>query len=228
MNRKINKIGKVCRIFSKIFTVLMIIATAGLLVAGTVLVAIPSDAFRADVSGSARVEFSGTWIDKSTDERIDELNEQIKDGKVKIDGDAIRINGVEKKDDSAVLTADVGSFDVSLRKIGFALYSYALIPGALIVVFIMLEKLMKELATGDSPFTDEVVRRMKNFAISLIPFAVLKSFAEPLGTGLLLTGSFSIHIGVDLTVVFATLLIIMFILIFKHGAALQRENDETL
>ncbi|MBQ6262553.1 MAG: hypothetical protein IJK58_03470 [Clostridia bacterium] len=228
MNGKIRKIGKVCRIFSKIFTVLMIIATAALIIAGTVLVAIPSDAIRADVTGSAHVEFYGKWIDKATDEGIDELNEQIRDGKVKIDGDVITVNEVVREDDSVVLTADVGGLGFSLRKIGLALFAYALIPGALIAVFIMLEKLMKELATGDSPFTDAVVKRMKHFAISLIPFAVLKSFAAPLGTGLLLTGNYTIHLGVDLTVVFATLLIILFIMIFKHGAAIQRESDETL
>lgn len=228
MNRKINKIGKVCRIFSKIFTVLMIIATAGLLLAGSILIAIPSSAIGADVSGTAQLEVYGDWADKITDKDILKVDEQIENGSLQFKDGAFKINGIERNGDAIVLSAEADGIGFSLRNIGFALLTYSLIPGALIAVFIMLEKLMKELATGDSPFTDGVVKAMTNFAISLIPYAVVKPVAGGLGRTLLTSGSFDFHFGVDLSTAFAALLIILFIMIFKHGAAIQRESDETL
>ncbi len=228
MNRKIKRIGKVCGIFSKIFTILMIIATAGLVIAGTVLVAIPDNLIRADVSGSAQIDVYGEWIDKIPEDQIEKISSQIKEGTLNFTINANRVDGIEREGDSIVLQAGGSGYSFSLRKTGFAVLSYSLVTGALIAVFIMLEKLMKEIAEGDSPFTEAVVKRMTGFAISLIPYAVIKPLAGGLGKALMTTGSFDINFGVDLSTAFAALLIILFIMIFKHGAEIQRESDETL
>ena len=226
--RKIKAIGKVCKILSKVMTVLMIIATAALLIAGTVLVAIPGDKIAADVSGEANVTVYGEWIDKVPQDQIDGLSEQIEEGKIKININANRVKGVEQDGDSIVLHAQTGSAHFTLRRVGGALLLYSLIPGALIAVFIMLGKLMKALQEGDSPFTDEVVKRMTGFAISLIPFAVLKPTSGGIASALLTTGDFDINFGVDLSTAFAALIIILLIMIFRYGAQIQKESDETL
>ena len=93
----------------------------------------------------------------------------------------------------------------------------------------MLEKLMKELSVSDTPFTDGVVKRMTGFAFSLIPYAVLKPALTSLANSLIMrSNGFNFSYNIDLTTVFAALVIILLILIFKYGVKLQQQADETL
>ncbi len=226
--RRIKTIGKVCRILATVMMVLMIIGTAGLVVAGTVLAVIPQSAISAEVSGSADVTVSGDWVDRIPEDQIGMIPEKIEEGSFafRINGD--KVKDVERDGDKIVLHAEGDAKQFTLRKIGFALLGYALVPGALIAVFVMLRRLMKAVETSESPFTDSVVKKMTGFAISLIPYAVLKPLASGIGRGLIMGGEVDFTFGVDLTTAFAALVIILIIMIFKYGAAIQKESDETL
>ncbi|MBR7034124.1 MAG: DUF2975 domain-containing protein [Clostridia bacterium] len=226
--RRIKAIGKVCRILSTVMMVLMIIGTAGLVVSGIVLAVIPQSAISADVTGSADVTVSGDWIDRIPEDQIDNIPEKIEEGSfaLRINGD--KVKDVERDGDKIVLHAEGDARQFTLRKVGFALLCFALIPGALIAVFVMMRRLMRALETADSPFSDGVVKGMTGFAISLIPYAVLKPLASGLGRGFLLGGEVDFSFGVDLSTAFAALVIILLIMIFKYGAAIQKESDETL
>ncbi|MBQ7475100.1 MAG: DUF2975 domain-containing protein [Clostridia bacterium] len=226
--RKIKVIGKICRILSSIMAVLMIIGTSMLVLAGIVLIAIPQESIAADVEGSADVTVYGDWVDKMTDKDFEKISEKVEEGSFSLRIRANKVNGIEREGNSVVLHAEGGAMHLSLRKIGFALLCYALIPGALIAVFITLRKLMRALETEESPFSDKVVKKMTGFAISLIPYALLKPTFGKLGTMLMTSGDFDIHFGVDLSTAFAALVIILIIMIFKYGAAIQKESDETL
>ena len=228
MNGKIRKIGKVCKIFSKIFTVLMIIATAGLFIAGTVLVAIPEEKFSAEITGRAQIDVYGEWVRGIPAGDVDKLSEKIEEGSLNINVDASKVFDIEKTDDGVTLNAESGTRGFSLRMVGLGLMAYALVTGALIAVFIMLGKLMKELSVSDTPFTDGVVKRMTGFAISLIPYAVLKPAASGIARSLITAGQFDVNFGADLSTAFAALVIILLIMIFKYGVVIQRESDETL
>ncbi len=221
--RKIKVIGKICRILSSIMAVLMIIGTSMLVLTGIVLIAIPQESIAADVEGSADVTVYGDWVGKMTDKDFEKISEKVEEGSF-----SLKVNGIEREGNSVVLHAEGGAMHLSLRKIGFALLCYALIPGALIAVFITLRKLMRALETEESPFSDKVVKKMTGFAISLIPYALLKPTFGKLGTMLMTSGDFDIHFGVDLSTAFAALVIILIIMIFKYGAAIQKESDETL
>ncbi len=226
--RRIKAIGKVCRILSTVMMVLMIIGTAGLVVAGTVLAVIPQSAISAEVSGSADVTVSGDWVDRIPDDQIGMIPEKIEEGSFafRINGD--KVKDVERDGDKIVLHAEGDAKQFTLRKVGFALLCYALIPGTLIAVFVMLRRLMKAVESSESPFTDSVVKGMTGLAISLIPYAVLKPLASALGKGLIIGGEADFSFGVDLTTAFAALVVILIIMIFKYGAAIQKESDETL
>ena len=63
MKRKINVLGKVCRILSIIMTVLLIIGASAMLITSAVLIALPQDSLHVDVDGSAKVEVYGDLID---------------------------------------------------------------------------------------------------------------------------------------------------------------------
>ena len=80
----------------------------------------------------------------------------------------------------------------------------------------------------ESPFEENVIKKMQNLAISLIPWTIISAIADSFATSLLDAGSFEFGIGVDMNVVLVIILIFGLVYIFKYGAVLQRESDETL
>lgn len=228
MKRKINVIGKVCRILAAILLVLSCIGTGALLLTGIVMVALPQDGVAADVSGTAVVEVYGKWIENVSDEDVREANRAIAD-----DSDLLTVNGsavarVEKQGDAIVVSASAGEKQFTFRRLGLALLADSLATGTLIYVFVMLVKLMKELSVCESPFTDGVIRRMTGFAVSLIPYAVVKPAAEGVAGAFFAAGDFSVGLNLDLGAVFTALVVFLLIFIFKYGVSLQKEADEIL
>ena len=92
-----------------------------------------------------------------------------------------------------------------------ALIALSLLILSIIVIF--GKKLAKALATCDSPFEDNVLKKMKSFGFSLIPWALYKLIVGNLG---------------GITTVIFVLIVLLFISVFNYGAKLQRESDETL
>lgn len=228
MKRKINVIGRICRVIVTILMVLSCIGTGALLTAGIVLVALPQDGVAADVSGTAKIEVYGKWIDTVPDKDVEELNRSIETGSADLSIAGNQAAKVEKEGDTITVTGTATEKQFTLRRLGLALLVTALGTGALIYVFLMLSKLMKELAVCDSPFTDGVVKRMTGFAISLIPYAVIKPTVASIAGALFAAGDFEIGLNFDLGTLFAALVIFLLITIFKYGASLQKEADETL
>ena len=226
--RKINVIGKICRILAVIFTVLMIISASMLVLTGAALCFVPDSAVSAKTSGAAEVTVSGDWIKSVTPDQVEQFSKEIEEGSYKISLESGKVEGAEKKDDAIVLRVNGAAPDFTLRRVGLMLLVYSAIPGCLIYVGFTLKGMMKELEKCESPFSEGVVKGMTHFAISLIPYAVIHTGAASLAKQLLTSGSFDMDFSLDLTVVFAVLVIVLLILIFKYGVALQKESDETL
>ena len=92
-----------------------------------------------------------------------------------------------------------------------ALIALSLLILSIIVIF--GKRLAKALETCDSPFEDNVLKKMKAFGFSLIPWALYKLIVGNLG---------------GITTVIFVLVVLLFISVFNYGAKLQRESDETL
>ena len=102
-----------------------------------------------------------------------------------------------------------------------------MILGLLLVGIIFAGRLAKSFRDCESPFEERVIRRMKQFAYSLIPWAVLSSISGSLDQRLWMAGgglSFDLNVGMIVVV----LVILALAYIFQYGAILQRESDETL
>lgn len=68
---------------------------------------------------------------------------------------------------------------------------------------------------------------MKNLAISLIPWVVLSNISD-MFLQYIMTGNYNIALSINLKIVLVIVLIFALIYIFKYGAVLQQESDETL
>lgn len=228
MKRRINVIGKICRIISMIMIVCLMIGATVSLIASVVLIVMPQDGLQADVTGSAKVEVYGSLADKIPDDVIKSIAESIQEGTAKLKINSNKVNNITQSDDGLTLDADGEVLHITFRRLGISLLLVSVIAGCLIYLFIMLNKLMKEFEVCDSPFCDGVVKAMTGFAISLIPYTVLKPSLLKIAGSVLTAASVNIDFSLDLSMAFSALVIILLIFIFKYGASLQKESDETL
>ena len=71
------------------------------------------------------------------------------------------------------------------------------------------------------------VQPHQNLAYSLIPWAFFTTVSDGMVTGMM-TGKTQFNVGVDLGMVLVIVIIFALTYIFKYGAVLQQESDETL
>ena len=98
---------------------------------------------------------------------------------------------------------------------------------ALVVMFHMVKYLMKALRDCDTPFTDAVIKKMQHFGWSLIPVILMSGITDS-AWGALSTGGNLIDFSLNLGGLLILAIVFVLILVFKYGAELQKESDETL
>ena len=96
-----------------------------------------------------------------------------------------------------------------------------------LVTLYFVGALCKAFRYCESPFEETVTKKMQNLAFSLIPWAFFSSITEMVAQGSF-TGKMELSVGIDLNMVLIIVLIFALVYIFKYGAVLQRESDETL
>ena len=211
--RNINDLGKVSRIIIIFFKIFAIVGIVCSLTGGIIAAVIPGDSIQMRGSAEADVIVD---LDKlpgkvfSVDEGSDSINLFGTDL-------SISFKENEKTDEGTVykMNASAGKMKYSHLKplIVLGLFGMAVFCTLVLIALIFGQKLAKALSVCDSPFEEKVIKAMMNFGKSLIPMAVF--FVLLYG----LSG-----VGTAL----AVLVVILFIQIFKYGAKLQKESDETL
>ncbi len=95
------------------------------------------------------------------------------------------------------------------------------------VVFYFAEKLCQSFKDCETPFTEEVSSGLAKLAYSLIGMGVVDMFSES-GIDSFMVNQFLIDADINMVTVLLILCVFTLSFIFKHGAALQAESDETL
>jgi len=115
---------------------------------------------------------------------------------------------------------------------------------AMIIVLVFLKRIAESFRYCETPFTDDIVRRMTVFAWVLLGYAVFAgvagaatTFFKDYFTMLQYGTSFAFPDAITEAVKallspnsghFSALVVLFLTLVFKHGAELQKESDETL
>ena len=236
IKRKVNRIGLVGQIVSIILIVLMAVACFGSLLGGIMLSALPKDSITIGCNGDMDITVSETLLDKWMD-RIDpgQMNAQMS-----INGTDYSDIDVEKTSEGLVMHAHADRLEFRLSRLASAAFAGFVYCAVLFVVFIFLKRLSDGFRRCDTPFSDDVIRRMTVFAWVMVGGAALMSAAESIGNSLIhrsIDMSFSLNptgisSGIQLSFSFAPILIALLVLfltmIFRYGAQLQKESDETL
>ncbi len=224
--KTINGIGKACSIISKIAFVFCIIGAVCILIAQVAVLAIPLD--KINLSGKA----DATITVDAEDFNISLGNLHLTDSKggisfgnddivsVNTDEDKVElgdywsldIEEISSEDSSATykLTGDFSEFDKKAVKRGLFtdLLEGLFTVAATAVTLFFANKVFKELAKCETPFTESLVKKIKVLGWVMIGYGVVT--------------------GLSLTTVVAGLTVLMLGFVFAHGAELQKESDETL
>lgn len=208
---KINKVGKIGCIISKIAQIAVLIGAIACLVVGMIFIFTPADSITS-FNGSA----TGTLVFNDKKSKIfsfDDDNDKIKFMGAELSFDTKEtLNDNESEIEINALAVDFNgkhfkTFGILLSFSGFLMFA------ALYAVFIFVVRLSKALEICSSPFEENVLTAMKKLGISLIPFGIC---------------SFGIY-GISAIVLIPVILVVMLLMhIFKYGAELQQESDDTV
>ena len=221
---KINTFGKVGKIICNIIIVVMLVVEGFILAAGILMFAMPEDSVNVDLVGNV-----GIMVDTK---HFGLDNGQVS---VKIGGSKIAVssygdkNSETKVDDNGIATVNTGDIKLhyTLRDGGKIVLLAGLKLACYIVALFFLKGLMNCFMKCDTPFCDEVVNRLRNFAIVLIPTFAAASTIDSVMKRVV---SFNaINTGsINIMAVFLVAVIFVLSAVFRYGTELQKEHDETV
>lgn len=230
--KRINSLGTVGYVFS----ILLIIGSIAMMVftaIGTVgAIAVSKEEIHVNINSDISISSSGNILDTLNHfikvGGIDDLSSlALNDGEtVSVEDRDISEITVEKQGNGLLIDAKTNNITFSMKRVIAALVFAFLFCTALTVMLFMLRNLMKSLKNCDTPFTEEIVRNMTRFAVSL----AVTLGVNILGSGIwssMTTGS-GYGPTINLGYVLVVSIVCVLISVFKYGAQLQRESDETL
>lgn len=233
---KVNKLGNISNIIVRIMKIIVIIGLI-LTVAGTILVmALPKDLIKMDLGETVDLTIDvsafGVELDEEGKEEMlegfyDEFYEEDANVSMNLNGSEYEAVKAEVNDNGMVVEMAVDAYTIEFRDLGIVCALGVVTLVALLITLIFAGKLCKAFRDCESPFEENVVKQLNALAFSLLPWVVLDSLTESV-TESIFTNTFNLFIGVDLGMVMIIFFIFVLAYIFKYGAVLQQESDETL
>lgn len=215
--KKINDLGRIGKILSVILIVITTIGLVMCIIFGIAMATLPDDFLQVDSKrNSTTVLNAASPLVGTNDEAAGDYESEFS-----ILGLNVKTKSKEVQDSSDKNIYTTTSETTIEGNAGKTLKTVAI--GMCVLIFFLLllliialryaKSLCKALEKCDSPFEENVVTKMRKFAISLIPWGVFC-----VGAG-----------GVSaIGIAFIVIVVCLFSAIFRHGAELQRESDELL
>ena len=230
--KKINIAGRIGYIIS-IFLIIAVIVTMvviGILTAGAFTIS--KEDINVKIVTNINVNSKGNFLEKLNSfvfidgvKDLNSLTEEANDGIKLNDKDISEISVVEENG-GLLVNAKTNDITISMNKIIISLISAFIFLGSVTVSLYMLKALMKSLKNCETPFSEDIIKNMTRFAYSLICVIVLEIICSGFWSSLRAASNY--ELSVDLGSILLVAVIYILITVFKYGAKLQQESDETL
>lgn len=224
--QKINKIGKISTILALIGKIIVAVGLVFTLIGAGICFMIPEELVKITPIGGIQIEIGlksiGETLILEGDEN--EISTQIKDSMVT---DGLENVEVSVMEDIINIAGDYEAGTFSLRDLAGILVLAAATLAMTFVTLSFISSLCKAFRDCQSPFENNVIKKMQNFGYSLIPWALLSTVTNSISDSFM-SRRLSLSLTVDLGVVLIVLVVLVLVYIFKYGAVLQQESDETL
>ena len=224
---KVNRIGKAGKIVSIILIILLSIGALALVLGGIACAILPKDLVEVNLRPVVDVkvdkELMGTeWanIDKLLDEAQKKAGEEF-------EGAGVALEKTDKGLTVHVDPKDEADVTFGLRDANRAIWAGLVGIASAIVTLVMFLKLCQAFEACRTPFDEPVIQRMNTFAWTLLVCAVVSCFARG-AVSAILSGWQRMSFNLNLTSVFTALMVFFLCMVFRYGAQLQKEADETL
>lgn len=225
---KINKFGKIASRVTTFVKVCLIIAMVGVSIAIVVMAALPKDLVKFEINGNAKIQVDPSTVNvKISDDDMSKIKDEVQSGDLTVGTTDYQQVKVEKEDELVVVTGTSETKVISLRDLVAPLVTVLVAVIAVFVTTVFAGKLFKAIRDCETPFSVEVIGRLNKFAYSFIPWIFLPSIAESCMEAVF-TRSTNIKVSINLETLLIVLTIFALVNIFKYGAILQQESDETL
>jgi len=230
--KRINTAGLIGYIISIILIVCTIVGMVaiGILTAGAATIS--KENINVKVATNVDINSTGNFLGKLNSfigidgvEDLSTLTQDAKDG-IKLEDNDFSELSVKEENGGLNINAKTNEITISMKKIIIALVLAFIFLGVVTYALYMVKALMKSLKNCETPFSEEVIKNMTRFGTSLVCVVVLKilfgGFWSTLTTGL------RYDLNIDLSSLLLVAVIYILITVFKYGAGLQQESDETL
>ncbi|WP_297961036.1 hypothetical protein [uncultured Ruminococcus sp.] len=210
--RKINGLGKASRILLTIAFVVITVSIVMCIVLGIYFLTLPDDAVSVNADLGGRITVSSEVPENMI--KVEEDDIDIGKGKNHL---VYNVTETRAEDGSRIYDISLGldkAAGMGFKFLCMGLMFLAAVSMTFIAVIVIFGKrLAKALEKCSSPFEENVIKKMKAFGISMIPWAGFKLIIGTIG---------------GITTAIFVLVVLLFIAVFNYGAKLQKESDETL
>lgn len=219
--QKINAIGKVSSIVALIAKILVGIGLACTIIGAIICFMIPSSLVDVTTTGTTtvNVDFSSLGISLS--------EEEMKAAMESVEEDEDTLSETVFEENSMKITGELEEYTFDMRDAAWMVVMAAIVLLMTFITLVFTSGLCKAFRDCESPFEENVIKKMQNFAISLIPWSVISMGTESAANSLM-NNRASIVFSLNLGVILIILVVFVLVYIFKYGAVLQQESDETL
>ena len=226
--KKINKIGKAGYIISNIGKAVVGVGIVMVLTVLMVCLCMPKDFVKLKLDARAKMEVNLEKFGISFSEKDRQrITKELTEGTMTLDGEEYGIETLEVNETGFDMTACGTTREFTLKNLILPLILGIVYLAMTMVTLFFIGFLCKEIRDCVTPFADGVINKMKNLAISLVPWAVISGFTNTVSNSIL-SGKTQISYSVNLDMLMVILVIFALTYIFKYGAMLQQESDETL
>lgn len=235
-NSNINKVNTAGLIGYIISIILIVCTITGMVVIGILTAGaatISKDNINVKVATNVDINSTGNFLGKLNSfikvngiEDLSTLTEDAKEG-IKLEDNDISELSVKEENGGLNIIAKTNEITISMKKIIIALILSFIFLGVVTYALYMVKALMKSLRKCETPFSEEVIKNMTRFGNSLICFVGLKILFSGFWSTLTVPG-FRYNLNIDLSSILLVAVIYILITVFKYGAGLQQESDETL
>ncbi|MBE5865695.1 MAG: DUF2975 domain-containing protein [Lachnospiraceae bacterium] len=243
--QKINKVGKISYIITVICKILVIAGLVCSVASAVICFSQPAESMRVTQRSAMIVEMSKEALGQDiTDAELAEMHAALESGE-QMQVQQVR-NGMMGSGLNMVstgqtfvpvamdVTEDRVTIDMMTDGATYTMHDLAVLSLLMAVVLAMsivtltfIESLCKAFRNCATPFEEEVIKKMQRLAICLIPWTLISSIGDTI-TNSMMSGGMSWSFSVDLGVVLLVVIVLILVYIFKYGAVLQQESDETL
>lgn len=225
--QKINKIGKISNVVVLICKILVGLGIGILLLASTVCLLIPKDSIHivSEERVALEIDYSRFGI-LSSEEEVTEQWETGMEGLL-INGKEMVVEEVEIDGNMVHVTPKGQQFVVDLHDLAGLAFVLVIMMALVMVTLVYTGGLCKAFRDCHSPFEENIIKKMRYFAYSLIPWVIASTVIEGIESKII-SGGQSAVVSIDVGMILVVLVVFLLVSIFKYGAELQQESDETL